>query len=129
MKLLLYYTCVFVSLHNHVIAQNTFAFKAKVIHNKNGLMKQFSMLVNSNIAVTNDAGIFVVPLNNNTTHVKIQLQQSNFVVLYPLAGYVAIPRDLNDIPEIIIGSHTDNTYLNQYLNLYKVIKNNKGATS
>src|SRR5215217_249152 len=111
-----------------LFAQNTFAFSAKVMHNKNGLMKQFSLLVNSNVAVTNDAGIFVVPLNNNTNHVKVQLQQSKYVVLYPTAGYVAIPRDLNDMPEIIIGSHTDNTYLNQYLKLYKAIKD-KSATS
>jgi hypothetical protein len=115
--------------NNTVFSQNTFAFKAKVLHNKTGMMKQFSLLVNSSIAVTNDAGIFVIPLTNNTNHVKIQLQQSNYVVLYPTAGYVAVPRDLNDMPEIIIGSHTDNTYLNQYLNLYKAIRNNKGATS
>lgn len=121
--------CLFLSLNVTVFAQNTFAFKAKVLHNKTGLMKQFSLLVNSSVAVTNDAGILVVPLNNNTNHVKIQLQSSKYVVLYPTAGYVAIPRDLNDMPEIIIGSHTDNTYLNQYLNLYKAIKNNKNATS
>ncbi|MCW3115827.1 MAG: hypothetical protein JWR18_4223 [Segetibacter sp.] len=93
------------------------------------MMKQFSLLVNSNIAVTNDAGIFVIPLTNNTNHVKIQLQQNNYTVLYPTAGYVAVPRDLNDMPEIIIGSPADNTYLNQYLNLYKAIRNNKSATS
>lgn len=92
-------------------------------------MKQFRLLVNSNVAVTNDAGIFVIPLNKNTNHVKVQLQQSKYVVLYPTAGYVAIPRDLNDMPEIIIGSNSDNTYLNQYLNLYKAIKNNKSGTS
>lgn len=121
--------CLFHSLNITVFAQNTFAFKGKILHNKTGLMKQFGLLVNSNVAVTNDAGIFVIPLSNNTTHIRIQLQQSKYVVLYPTAGYVAVPRDLNDMPEIIIGSHTDNTYLNQYLNLYKAIKNNKNATS
>lgn len=110
-------------------AQNTFAFKAKVMHNKTGLMKQFSVVVNSNVAVTNDAGVLVIPLNNSTNHVKVQLQQSNYVILYPIAGYVAVPRDLNDMPEIIIGSHTESTYLNQYLYLYKAIRNNKGASS
>jgi hypothetical protein len=118
-----------VSLNAAVSAQNTFAFKAKILHNKTGPMKQFNVLVNSNLTVTNDAGIFVIALNNNTNHVKVQLQQNNYVVLYPTAGYVAVPRDLNDMPEIIIGSHSDNTYLNQYLNLYKAIKNNKSATS
>lgn len=121
--------CILTSLYFAAAAQNTFAFKAKVIHNKTGLMKQFSLLVNSNAAVTNDAGVFVAALNNGTNHVKIQLQQSNYIVLYPTAGYVAIPRDLNDMPEIIIGSQNDNTYLNQYLNLYKAIKNNKSASS
>ncbi len=112
-----------------VSAQNTFAFKAKVMHNKTGLMKQFSVIINSTVAVTNDAGIVVIPLNNSTNHVKVQLQQSNYVILYPIAGYVAVPRDLNDMPEIIIGSHTESTYLNQYLYLYKAIRNNKGASS
>jgi hypothetical protein len=112
-----------------IIAQNTFAFKAKVIHTKTGLMKQYSLIINSSVATTNDAGILVVPLNNNTTHVKVQLQQNNYVVLYPTAGYVAVPRDLNDMPEIIIGNPTESTYLNQYLKIYKAIKNNKSATS
>lgn len=121
--------CLFLNINVIVFAQNTFAFKAKVLHNKTGLMKQFSLLVNSNVAVTNDAGIFVIPLNNSVNHVKIQLQQNNFVVLYPTAGFVYVPRDLNDMPEIIIGSNTDNTFLNQYLYLYKALKNNKSSAS
>lgn len=123
------YYC-FICLSLPVFAQNTYAFKAKVFHNKNGLMKQFNLLVNSNVAVTNDAGIFVVPLDNSISHVKVQLlPQNNYTILYPTAGYIAIPRDLNDMPEIIIGSHTDNTFLTQYLTVYKTIKNNNSATS
>lgn len=111
-------------------AQGTFAFKAKVIHNKKGLVKNITVLVNSNPAITNDAGILIIGLPNNTTHVKVALQQTHYAILYPIAGYVAIPRDLDDMPEIIIGSPDDNTYLNQYLGLYKEIKNNSslGAT-
>jgi len=110
-----------------VSAQNTFAFKAKVIHNKKGLMKNLAVLVNSNPAVTNDAGILVIGLPNNTTHIKVSLAAADYSVLYPTAGYVAIPRDLNDMPEIIIGNPNDNTYLNQYLSLYKEIKTNSSA--
>ena len=123
------YLCFFIVCIycGNVSAQNSFAFKAKVIHNKKGLMKNITVLVNSNPAVTNDAGILVIGLPGNTTHVKIALQQSDYTILYPTAGYVAIPRDLNDMPEIIIGSPNDNTYLNQYLSLYKEIKNNSSA--
>ena len=110
-------------------AQNTFAFKAKVIHNKKGIMKDFSILVNSEVATTNDAGIFVIALNNDVTHVKVALQQTGYTVLYPTGGYVFVPRDLNDVPEIIIGSPQDNTYLNQYLAIYKEIKSNNTATA
>jgi hypothetical protein len=110
-------------------AQNTFAFKAKVIHNKKGIMKDFSIVVNSEVATTNDAGIFVIALNNDVTHVKVALQQTNYTVLYPTGGYVFVPRDLNDVPEIIIGSPQDNTYLNQYLAVYKEIKSNNSATA
>ena len=92
-------------------------------------MKQFSVLVNSEVAVTNDAGVFVIGLNNDITHVKIGLQQAGYTVLYPTAGYVPIPRNLNDIPEIIIGNPQDNTYLNQYLAVYKEMKSNSSATA
>ncbi len=130
MKLLKYLYCFFVCLCcRHVSAQNTFAFKAKVIHNKKGLMKDMTVLVNSNPAVTNDAGILVIGLPDNTMHVKVALQQADYTILYPTAGYIAIPRDLNDMPEIIIGSPNDNTYLNQYLNLYKAIKNNNAGSA
>lgn len=109
--------------------QNTFAFKAKVIHNKKGIMKDFNILVNAEVATTNDAGIFVIPLKNDVTHVKVALQQTSYTVLYPTGGYVSVPRDLNDVPEIIIGSPQDNTYLNQYLAVYKEIKSNNSATA
>jgi hypothetical protein len=108
--------------------QNTFVFKAKVIHNKKGIMKDFSILVNSEVATTNDAGIFVVPLKNDATHVKVGLQQTSYTVLYPTGGYLSVPRDLNDVPEIIIGSPQDNTYLNQYIAIYKEIKNNSSVS-
>jgi hypothetical protein len=110
-------------------AQNTFAFKAKVIHNKKGVMKDFNILVNSEVATTNDAGVFVIALNNDVTHVKVALQEASYAVLYPTGGYVSVPRDLNDVPEIIIGSPQDNTYLNQYLAIYKEIKSNNSATA
>src|SRR3954453_10040404 len=109
--------------------QNTFAFKAKVIHNKKGVMKDFNILVNSEVATTNDAGVFVIGLNNDVTHVKVALQEASYAVLYPTGGYVSVPRDLNDVPEIIIGSPQDNTYLNQYLAIYKEIKSNNSATA
>jgi hypothetical protein len=109
--------------------QNTFAFKAKVIHNKKGVMKHFSLLVNDVVAVTNDAGIFMIALNNDVTHVKVALQQSGYSLLYPTGGYVSVPRNLNDVPEIIVGSPQDNTYLNQYLAVYKEMKGNSTATA
>ena len=90
-----YILCIFCL---DVTAQGTFTFKAKVIHNKKGLVKNITVLVNSNPAVTNDAGILVIGLPNNTTHVKVALRQSDYTILYPTAGYVAIPRDLNDMP-------------------------------
>ena len=128
MKPLTYLLCFVLCFSTRdVTGQGTFTFKAKVIHNKKGLMKNITVLINSNPAVTNDAGILVIGLPNNTTHVKVALQQTDYTILYPTAGYVAIPRDLNDMPEIIIGSPTDNTYLNQYLSLYKEIKNNNSA--
>ena len=118
--IILFFGCINIA----AFTQNTFAFKAKVIHNKKGIMKDFNILVNSEVATTNDAGVFVIPLKNDVTHVKVGLQQTNYAVLYPTGGYVSVPRDLNDVPEIIIGSPQDNTYLNQYIAIYKQIKSN-----
>jgi len=125
----LFFILFFVCINIDLFAQNTFAFRAKVIHNKKGIMKDFSILVNSEVATTNDAGIFVIGLTNNVTHVKVALQQTGYTVLYPTGGYVSVPRDLNDVPEIIIGSPQDNTYLNQYIAIYKEIKSNNTATA
>jgi hypothetical protein len=124
----LHIVLLFGCLNITAFAQNTFAFKAKVIHNKKGIMKDFTILVNSEVATTNDAGIFIIALNNDVTHIKVALEQTNYTVLYPTDGYVAVPRDLNDVPEIIIGSPQDNTYLNQYLAIYKEIKSNNSTT-
>ena len=107
-------------LTNSIVnAQNTFAFKCRVIHNKKGIMKQFSVLVNDEKATTNDAGIFVLALDNSRTYATVALQQTVYTILYPLGGHVPVPRDLNELPEIIIGSPEDNTYIKAFLSLTK----------
>jgi hypothetical protein len=112
-----------------VEAQNTFTFKAQVIHTHQGPQKKIRVLINNQVAaITDDSGIFQAVLPRRTTSIKITLTQGDYHVLYPFGGYVAIPRDLSDIPQIIIGSTRDNSYLQQYISLYS-IKKKMGSAS
>lgn len=105
-------------------AQNTFAFKAQLYHNKLGPQKNVSVLLdNQYTAVTNDAGVFIVNLPKGTNHIKVSLATNTYNILYPYGGYVLVPRDVNDVPQVIIGNIKENDYLNQYLSVYKLLKN------
>lgn len=110
-------------------AQNSFSFKAVVYHNKLGLQKNITVFIDNKPAETNDAGVFVIGLPNGTNHVKVTLPTTKYVVLYPSAGYLLIPRDITEKPEIIIGNPKENDYLNQYLTLYKLIKKKPASIS
>jgi hypothetical protein len=115
---------------NSCIAQNTFSFKAQVYHSKLGPQKNISVLIDNQYpAVTNDAGVFIVALPKTTSHLKVSLSQTNYTILYPYGGFVLVPKDLNDVPQIIIGNPKENDYLNQYLTLYKLIKNKPSSTT
>jgi hypothetical protein len=111
------------------IAQNTFAFKGQIFHNQQGPQKRIRVIVNNQYpAITDDAGVFQVALVRGTTHIRVALTQPDYQILYPSNGYVAIPRDLKDVPQIIIGSAKDNIYLQQYLKLYQ-LKRKETSTS
>ena len=108
---------------NFGVAQNTFSFKGQVYHNKLGPQKNVSVLIDNQYpAVTNDAGVFIVGLPTATNHVKVTLAKTNYTILYPYGGYLLIPRDLNEVPQIIVGNLQENDYLNQYLTIYKLLK-------
>lgn len=106
------------------IGQNTFQFKGQIYHTRLGPQENISILIDNQYpAVTNDAGVFKVGLPNTTNHIKVSLSKSNYTILYPYGGFVLVPKDLNDVPQIIIGNASNNDYLQQYLALYKLVKN------
>src|SRR4051812_37160867 len=87
-------------------AQNTIVFKGQLYHNQLGPMKRVRVIINNQYpALTDDAGIFQVALAKNSTSARVSMPMTNYQILYPAGGYVAIPRDLKDVPQIIIGSH------------------------
>ena len=95
----------------------------QVLHNKLGTQKNMKLLVDNQYNVaTDDAGVFVIALRNETNHIRVTLSSSSYKILYPVGGYIAIPRDLNDVPQLIIGSKDDDTYLTQYIKLYQLVK-------
>jgi hypothetical protein len=112
-----------------VNSQNTITFKGQVYHNKLGPQKNLSILVDNQYpAVTNDAGVFIISLPKNTNRVKVSLSKSNYNILFPFGGLVLLPRDPNDVPQIIIGNVQENAYMQQYLSLYRLIKNRPVST-
>lgn len=92
-------------------------------------MRQYTLQINGQAATTNDAGVFVLPINKNMNHVKASLQNASYTILYPNGGFVLVPRDINEITEIVIGNPTENEFLSQYLKIYKQLKNNSSSTS
>jgi hypothetical protein len=102
------------------LCQNTIVFKGQLYHNKSGPLKKVRVVVNNQYpAMTDDAGIFAVTLPRSATNVRITVPLSNHHIIYPAGGYLAIPRDLKDIPQIIVGKRKENIFLTQYLTLYK----------
>lgn len=91
-------------------------------------MKQYSLQVDGKVITTNDAGVFVIPLHQNSTYVKVSLQNRAFTILYPNGGYVLVPRNINELTEIIIGNPKENEFLNEYLKIYKQLKSNRSST-
>ena len=124
MKFLFTVFLIFIALIS-AVAQKTFQFKGQIYHNKSGPQKNISVLIDNQYpAVTNDNGIFIAAgLPQSTTMIKVSLSKSDYTILYPYSGYVLIPKDLNAVSQIIIGSTRDNQDLNQYLRLYTLIKN------
>lgn len=106
-----------------VCGQNSIAFKAQVFHHKLGPQKNISVLIdNQYAAVTNDAGVFIISLPKNTSRVKVSVSSNSYSILYPFGGLVLLPRDVNDVPQIIVGSLRENNFMQQYLSLYRLIK-------
>jgi hypothetical protein len=101
-------------------AQNTITFKGQVLNTKFGMQKRITLLVNSRFVMTNDSGFFQVTLPKTNTHLQVSIPFSEYLVLYPSGGYVSIPRDLKDIPLIILGSPTDMIPFKQYLEMYSL---------
>ena len=113
-----------------VNAQHTILFKGQVYHNKSGAQKNMTVLINNQYpAVTNDAGIFQIALPDETNHIRVSLAKPRYAILYPPGGYVLVPRDLNEAPQVILGDIRDNKPLNTYLTIYKQIKSNSATSA
>ena len=77
-------------------APGSFAFKAQVLHDRLGPMKRFTLTVDGQPAITDDGGVFQVPLASGTTHVVVAVTGPSYAIHYPYGGFVAVPRDHAD---------------------------------
>ena len=90
---------------------------------KNAPMKQYTVIVNGQKSQTNDAGVFVIAVDNSKTYVSIQVEQGNHSILYPLNGHLAIPKNPNELPTIIIGTNDDYRLYKEFISLHTKIDN------
>jgi hypothetical protein len=104
------------------VAAGSFTFKAQVLHERLGPMKRFTLTVDGRSTITDDGGVLEVPLATGTTHVVVAVAGPDYAIHYPFGGFVAVPRDLRDMPQIVVGSPKGNEYLRQYISIYQMTK-------
>ena len=98
-------------------AQTTVTLKLAFHHADHGLFKRARVLVNNQLLSTNDSGILRVLLPKSVNSVKISLPQSNNLLLYPPDGHLPVPKDLKEIPLVIVGKPETHLQLNKYVEL------------
>ena len=95
-------------------AQNTLVLKCKVQHLKTGLMPNYPLLINGQQALTDGQGFMYFPIRTTNTYVTIEtLNSSKISILYPVRGHLSIPKDENEILEVVLGSPEDSQLLHK----------------
>lgn len=105
-------------------AQTT-VFKGQVLSNNHAL-PNYTVLVDGKPSVTNDAGVFSIPLLNTVSQVLLQASGAQYVIVYPTGGRALVPKDATLITEIIVEPFQSNKYLNEYLAAVKQLKDSTG---
>ena len=100
-----------------VTAQTTVTIKLIFQHADYGVFKRARVSVNNQLLSTNDSGIVRVVIPRALSSVKISLPQSNDLLLYPPDGYLPVPKDLKEIPLVIVGKPSAHFQLNKYVQL------------
>ncbi|WPU91899.1 hypothetical protein SNE25_21515 [Mucilaginibacter sabulilitoris] len=106
----------------------TSSFKGQV-WSSNSAVRNFTVLVDTKSATTNDAGVFNTPINTSTTQVTVQLSSKNYIIVYPIGGKVLIPKDPALVTQIVIEPFQSNKYIQKYMAEFKQLKESAGKSS
>jgi hypothetical protein len=116
---------------NEIAAAQTISFKAHFYY-KNELLKNFTVLIDGNETTTNLSGLLIAPIIASKTQIKVEPKDKKFIILYPSAGNVFIPKDNSLVVEIILAGVTDDPNIKMYQRILKELndaKNKPGTVS
>ncbi|MEP6712868.1 MAG: hypothetical protein ABJA37_10650 [Ferruginibacter sp.] len=121
---------IIVNIISLLLAGNCFCQSIKLkgqLFCNNIAVKNYTILINDKPVTSDFSGAFSASLPASTTQVTLHLQDKRYVLLYPAAGRLLIPKDNSLVTEIIFGSFGADPYLKQYTNLLKQIKDAKAT--
>ena len=98
-------------------AQTTVPVKIQFQHADLGFAKRLRVSVNNQLYITNDSGFLKLALPKTVGYIKIALPLSSELVLYPPNGQLPIPKDVKQVPLVIVGSKEAHYQLRKYLDL------------
>lgn len=90
-------------------SQKTRAFKGrlKILDGtKKDIFNIGVRLVGQGSSYTGSDGSFVIPINENTGSVTLELSSGKFDIVYPVNGVIGVPKDSSVITDFIVGSAT-----------------------
>jgi hypothetical protein len=98
-------------------AQRTVTLKLAFQHADYGIFKRARISINNLLLSTNDSGLLSVVVPKSANSVKIALPLSKDLVIYPPDGHLPIPKDLREVPLVVVGKPEAHFQLKKYLDL------------
>ncbi|MGF7038484.1 hypothetical protein [Mucilaginibacter lappiensis] len=99
----------------------TVPFKGQLINN-NVVVKNYTVIINGKPATTDDSGVFTTAIGNSITQVTIQPSDKSYIIAYPIAGRVLVPKDPALLTQIIFEGFQSNDKIKSYLTTLSQLK-------
>src|ERR1700709_1734825 len=99
----------------------TVAFKGQLINN-NVVVKNYTVIINGKPATTDDSGVFTTAIDNKVTQVNIQPSDKSYIIAYPTAGRVLVPKDPALLTQIVMEGFQSNDKIKTYLTSLSQLK-------
>ncbi|MDN3546735.1 hypothetical protein [Mucilaginibacter aquaedulcis] len=99
----------------------TVVFKGQLLNN-NVVVKNYTVIINGKPATTDDSGVFTTAIDGKMTQVNIQPSDKSYIIAYPLAGRILVPKDPTLLTQIILEGFQSNDKLKTYLSSLSKLK-------